>query len=304
MCFDISGFGKELQFIRKELNLTIEEASFLAGINEKTIYRIEHGKNKISRKTLDKLSIAYKKDLIPIYNKYVLNPQMFLSDLIFHAEESLYIDNIEGIETSISELEELRLNQFMSYDRLFIEYYKKLLEATYIDLKYSNRVDAINLLLDSIKFQITDFQIFNYKNFNYSPIEKRILMNLLTMEYDFYEDEICVEILHHLLTLSNYDRILYPKISLNLSTIYHKKGNYRKSLYFTEKGIMYCIKNKSLDVLPKLFFRKFSSELILEIGTYKESLNKAIFTAEINNQEFLKKRFTTSAEKFYGVKLD
>lgn len=103
------GLGKELQSIRKELNLTIEEASFLAGINEKTIYRIEHGINKVSSSTLDKLSIAYKKDLFALYNKYISNPKIKLSNMIHTAEKSLYIDNLKSIETCINQLTKLEL---------------------------------------------------------------------------------------------------------------------------------------------------------------------------------------------------
>lgn len=75
MDLDRDGLGKALKSIRNELGLSIEEASFLAGINEKTIYRIEHGKNKVSMNTLDKLSVVYKRDLFAVYNKYVMNAE-------------------------------------------------------------------------------------------------------------------------------------------------------------------------------------------------------------------------------------
>lgn len=68
--------GTTLKSIRKELGLTIEEASFLADIHEKTLYRIEHGKNNISMNTLvDKLSVAYRMDLFTVYNKYIMNSE-------------------------------------------------------------------------------------------------------------------------------------------------------------------------------------------------------------------------------------
>ena len=298
------GLGKELQSIRKELNLTIEEASFLAGINEKTIYRIEHGINKVSSSTLDKLSIAYKKDLFALYNKYISNPKIKLSNMIHTAEKSLYIDNLKSIETCINQLTKLELAQFTSYEKMFIKYYTKLLEATYVDLKYYDRLEAINLLINSIKSEINDFQIRNYKNFNYSPIEKRILMNISTMAYSFYEDKTYIGMLSYLITLLNNNNILYPKSVLNLATLYHKKGDYRKSFYLADKGITYCIENKCLDILPKFFFRKFTSELNLGLKNYEEMLKKAIFLAEINNQEYLKNIFITNAEKIYGVSIN
>jgi len=304
MCLDKHGLGRELQSIRKELNLTIEEASFLAGINEKTIYRIEHGINKVSSSTLDKLSIAYKKDLFTIYNKYISNPKIKLSNIIREAEKSIYIDNLENIKTCINQLTKLELNQFTSYEVVFIKYYIKLLEATYIDLKYYDRLKAVNLLINSIKSEINDFQIINYKNFNYSSIEKRILMNIATMAYSLYEDKTCIGLLSHIITLSNNDNILYPKSVLNLSTVYHKKGDFKKSFYLTDKGITYCIKNKCLYVLPKFFFRKFTSELNLGLKNYEETLRKAIFLAEINHQEYLKDIFITSAKNIYGVAID
>lgn len=126
-------------------------------------------------------------------------------------------------------------------------------------------------------------------------------MNLSSMAYSLYKDEILVEILNHLLTILHNDKILYPKLILNLSTICHSKSDYKKSLSLIDYGIEYSINNNNVNALPKLFFRKFSSELNLEISNYKNSLDKAILMAEINNQSFLKDRFIMSAEKYYGI---
>lgn len=304
MYLDKEGLGRELRSIRHELGLSIEESGFLAGINEKTIYRIEYGKNKISKKTLDKLSIVYKKDLFAVYNKYLKNPEVKLSNLLNKAEESFYVDDTENIKICINQLKKLPLHQFTSYKSMFIKHYIKLLEATYIDLQYCDRHKAVNLLVDSIKSEINDFNIINYKNFNYSPIEKRILMNILTMKYDFYQNKLCIEILSYLLTLLEDDALLYPKLILNLATLHNKRGNYKESLYLTNKGIEYCIQNKSLEILPKLFFRKFSSEIHLNIKGYEKTLRKAILMAEINNQDHLKEIFLNDAEKIYGVSVD
>src|SRR5690606_30308094 len=140
------------------------------------------------------------------------------SNMIHTAEKSLYIDNLKSIETCINQLTKLELAQFTSYEKMFIKYYTKLLEATYVDLKYYDRLEAINLLINSIKSEINDFQIRNYKNFNYSPIEKRILMNISTMAYSFYEDKTYIGMLSYLITLLNNNNILYPKSVLNLAT--------------------------------------------------------------------------------------
>lgn len=302
---DKYGLGKTLKSIRKELNLTIEEASFLAGVNEKTIYRIEHGINKVSRSTLDKLSITYKKDLFTIYNKYMSNPKIKLSNLIHNVEKYLYVDDLKNIKKCMDQLRELPLKQLTSYEEMFVKHYIKLLESTYIDLKYNDRLEAVNSLIDSIKTEIYGFEINNYNNFNYSPIEKRILMNISTMSHSFYKDEIYIELLSHLSKLSSNNKILYPKMLSNLATLYHRKGRYKKSFYIVNKGIDYCIKNNNLDILPKFFFRKFTSEVNLNMeNNYKETLKKAIFMAEINNQAYLKDIFVNNAEKIYEVDVD
>lgn len=234
MALDKIGFGKELQSIRKGLNLTIEEASFLAGVSEKTIYRIEHGINKISINTLDKLSVAYKKDLFAVYNKYVTNPEIKLLNLINRAEKSLYIDDLKNIEMCINELKKISLKQFTSYKKLFIKHYIKLLEATYVDLKYSDRSEAIKFLIDAIKSEIYDFNFINFKNFNYSPIEMRLLMNTSTWESQYRDDYLCIDILTFLLPFLEEDNFLYPKTLINLSTLHYIKGNYKK-YYFSYK---------------------------------------------------------------------
>ncbi|SDX13189.1 hypothetical protein [Tepidimicrobium xylanilyticum] len=173
-----------------------------------------------------------------------------------------------------------------------------------MDLKYHDRSEAIYLLIESIKSKIYAFQISNYKNFSYSPIEKRILINISTMAYSLYVDETYLNLLSHIRTLLYEDNILFPKSVINLATLYYIKGEYEKSLYFSDKGIEYCIKNKSLDILPKFFFRKFTSELNLGFKNYEETLRKAIFLAEINDQEYIKNIFIRNAEKYYGVTVD
>lgn len=301
---DLIEFGKELYYIRKELNLSIEEASFLAKVNEKTIYRIEHGKNKISTSTLDKLSCVYKRDLFYIYNKYLNNPKEVLNNLIIDSEKRLYVEDTLGIQININKLQELPLTNFTSYEKLYIKNYIKLLESTYIDVEYKNRKKAINVLLDFIKSEIYGFKLSNYKNFNYRSIEIRILMNLSAMGHNFYQNEISFEILSYLLGISHRDDIIYPNLILNLSTIYHNKKNHDKSLDLIDYGIQYSIYNDSKDILSKLFFRKFTSELNLGIDNYKDSLNKAILLAEINDQKYLKNIFINSAERFYNVSYD
>lgn len=74
---------------------------------------------------------------------------------------------------------------------------------------------------------------------------------------------------------------------------------YRKSLNLVEDGIQHCIYGNNKDILSKLFFRKFTSELNLGIDNYKNSLNKAILFAEINNHEYLKNIFINSAKEFF-----
>ena len=301
MKFDLFEFGKEMHSIRKNLSLSIEEASFLADISERTISRIENGKNKISKSTLDKLSCAYKRDLFSIYNKYQYNPKLKLNNLIIDTERKLSVEDSLGIKTNINELEKLPLDLFTAYEELYIKYYIKLLESTYIDIQDNDRQEAISTLLNFIKSQFYGFEMKNHKNFNYSPIEIRVLMNLSSMDYNLYKDETSFEILSHLLSLSNVDNFIYPKLILNLSTIYHNKKSYYKSLELVEYGINYCINNENKEILSKMFFRKFSSELNLGMNNYKDSLNKAILLAEINNNEYLKKIFITSARKIYNV---
>ena len=243
-------------------------------------------------------------DLFYIYNKHLQNPKNIFNNLVIDSEKKLDIEDSSGIQTNINTIKELPLNDFNSYEKLYIKNYMTLLESTYIDVEYNDRREAINVLLKFLKSQIYGFKVNNYKNFNYSPIEERILMNLSAMGYNLYKNETSFEISSHLLDISHRDDIVYPKLFLNLSTIYHYKSNYKKSLDLSQEGIQYCLKNSNKDILSKLFFRKFTSELNLGIDNYKNSLNKAILLAEINNNDYLENIFINSAEKFYNVSYD
>lgn len=301
MDFNLIGFGKDLYHIRKDLKLSLEEASFLAQISEKTISRVEYGKNKISMSTLDKLSCAYKRDLFNIYNKHLEDPKKIFDNLIIDSEKKLNIEDASGIQININKLQKLPSKIFTSYEQLYIKNYIKLLEATYIDVEYKDRKKSINLLLKFIKSQIYGFNVKNYKDFNFSPMEIRILMNLSTMGYKSYKSENLFEILCYLLSISPKDNSIYPSLILNLSTIYHNKNNYKESLNLVEYGIEYSIYNNTQDTLPQLFFRKFTCELNLGIKNYRNSLSKAILLAEINNNDYLKNIFIKNAEKIYSV---
>lgn len=303
MEINIVAFGNKLKSIRNELNLTIEEVSFSANINEKTVYRIENGKNKVTNSTLEKLSIVYKRDLIEMYNQLFKNHKEILNVIIHRSEKALYNDDTVGIHKEINELKGLPMKYFSSYEEMFIKYYIKLLEAAYVDLENTNRFESVKLLTKTIKNQIYNFELVNYKNFNFSPIEARILMNLSIMAYNLYKSELSLEILTFILPSLNCDRIIYPKLILNLSTIYHIKEDFGKSLSLVNEGIEFCINNRNFEALSKLFFRKFTSELKLGISNYKDSLQKAIFLAEMSKQDSNKNKFKESAKKIYGVEI-
>lgn len=304
MNFDAIGFGKELYNIRNTMNLTIEETGFLSDVNEKTIYRLENGKNKASRNTLNQLSKVYKKDLFSLLYKHMDNPMDKWNKIVETTENQLYIDDMDGISYGIEELRKLPLNEFNLFDEINIMHYIGILESTYFDIKEKSRSLSIERLEHSLKFNIPYFNLVNYKNYNYSPMEIRLIMNLATLKYYMTKNNFYRDILSHLLSLDLNDVVITPKIILNLASMYQENYEYNKVLSLVNYGITYCIKNQNLQALPKLYFRKFVGELNLDFKCYMESLNKAIFTAEINNQEFLKQQFISSAYRYYNIKLD
>lgn len=301
MSLDKLSLGKELRDLRENLNITIEEVSFLADINEKTIYRIEYGKNNITKNTLDKLSKAYKIDLLPIYNKYIKNPKVILNNLVLNSKNILNIDDMNALEINIEYLKSLNLKEYNSYEVHFIKHYIILLTSTVIDVKYNDREKAVKQLMYSIKSEIHDFKIDSYKDFNYSPIEKRLLMNLGVLSNKFYNNKKSIDMLEYLLPLVKNHKDLYPKLAFNLSSIYQTKDEYTNSLNFITKGIDYSISNKNFDSLSKLFFRKFSAEINLNIDSYKDSLRRAVFMEEINKQDYIKNVILKVSKDFYSV---
>lgn len=70
---------------------------------------------------------------------------------------------------------------------------------------------------------------------------------------------------------------------------------------FITKGIDYSISNKNFDSLSKLFFRKFSAEINLNIDSYKDSLRRAVFMEEINKQDYIKNVILKVSKDFYSV---
>ena len=232
------------------------------------------------------------------------NPMDKWNKIVETTENQLYIDDMDGISYKIEELRKLPLNEFNLFEEINIIHYIGLLESTYFDIKEKSRFSSIERLEQSLKFNIPYFDLVNYKNHNYSPMEIRLIMNLATLKYYMTKNNSYRDILYHLLSLDLNDVVITPKIILNLASMYQEIYEYNKVLSLVNYGITYCITNQNLQALPKLYFRKFVSELNLDFKCYMESLNKAIFTAEINNQEFLKQQFISSAYRYYNIELD
>lgn len=304
MSYNLIEFGKELRRRRKLLRLTQLELSNLSDIHVDTIRKIEQGKVLPAQLTLDLLSNIIKEDLNSILLKYrICDYDSFIS-LRNRIEAKFDRDDYNTLDT---ELEELK----MYLDKINNEYlYKQLIqlilliESVILNKRHNQPEEAFQKLTDAINVTIPRFNLERYNKYVYNDMEIRIFMNIALLLNKLGNESSSLNFLNFSIENINDNSSMIPKISYNLSYTYHRLQNHHEALKYAEKGISYCINNRNFNGLNLLYFRKGIAEFHLNIDTFMNSLNKAIYQSELLGQANVKKMIINNCKDMYGIELE
>ncbi len=303
--YDLEAFGNELRDIRKSLRLTQKDIADQAFINIDTLRRIENGKVVPKQETLDLMSVILKRDLNEVLLKYRLKDYSAFCTIKNSIESKL-----EGGEFEMLKKETEKLKKIIQEGKMSL-YYTQLLKQllflveSIIEKTVNNDDEkALQKLIQAMKITIPNFSLSNYTSFVYSSMEIRVLMNIALIIEKKESPEKSTKMFLFCLESLEQDNIEEKiKVYYNLSYSFHLLSDYDKELYYADLGIKTCVKNKTLNGLGLLYFRKGIAECLLKKENYMDSLLKAIHIFEILDHDKLKRMAIENCRIYYNIDL-
>lgn len=303
--YDLEAFGNELRDIRKSLRLTQKNIADQTLISIDTLRRIENGKVLPKQETLDLMSVILKRDLNEVLLKYRLKDYSAFNKIKTSIESILEGGEFDRLKKEAEKLQKIIQEGKMSlyYTQLLKQLFL-LVEAIIEKTVNNNYEKALEKLIQAMRITIPNFSLSNYASFVYSSMEIRILMNIAIIIEKIESPEKSIKKFLFCLESLEQDNIEErAKIYYNLSYSFHLISDYDKELYYADLGIKTCVKNKSLNGLGLLYFRKGIAEYHLKKENYTDSLLKAIHLFEISGHERLKQMALENCRKFYNIEL-
>lgn len=302
--YNLDLFGKKMEQIRKNLNLTQKKICELAGIDSVTIRRIENGKVVPKLDTLEILSPIYKQDLINLLLKYRFDDYLTFYEIKNRLEFKLDSVEFNTLHNEFKELNILLLSTKNNYYKVII---KQLILFTEAILLYKNNSDmdnkALNMLIESLKMTTPRFDLNDYNSFVYSSMEIRILMNIAFILNRLNLKEKYLEIMEFCFQSTDINDEIYPKLCHNLAGVYRRNKDFEKALKFSNIGIRVCQEVRNLNGLNLLYYGKGIAEFHLKKSEYIQSLNVSITLCEALGQNKLKDEIIENCREIFGIDL-
>lgn len=302
MIYNLDLFGKKLEEIRKNLNLTQKEISESTYINVVTIRRIEKGKVIPKFDTLEVLSPVYKEDLASLLLKYRFDDYSAFYELKNRIESKLDDGKFHTLHSELKEL-----NFLLSFTKN--PYYKNLIAQLILLTEAitlyedNNNKKALNKLIKSIRITTPTFILDKYDSYVYSSMEIRILMNITFVLNKLNHKKKYIEILEFCINAVDTDDEIYPKLCCNLAGAYTRNEDFVKAFEFSTMGIKSCQKNRNLNGLAFLYYGKGVAEYRLNKEGYMESFKNSIYLCKAIGQDTLKDTIINNCKEVFGIDL-
>lgn len=301
MFYNLSLFGKRLEEIRKNLNITQKEISRLTGIDAVTIRRIEYGKVVPKLDTLEILSPIFKEDLISLLIQYRIDDYSVFYEIKNRIESKLDDGEFHTLNTEFEELNALLSSTKNPYYKNLISQLILLTEAVILYRNNNNDI-SLNKLVEAIRITTSNFNLDDYKEFVYSSMETRILMNMGFIFNKLNHNEKYVEIMEFCMDSVDSNDEIYPKLCHNLAGVYSRNKDFKKALKYYNMGIRSCQESRNFNGLSLLYYGKGSAEYRLDKEAHIDSLKTSIYLCKALGQNILENTITNNCEKFFGIK--
>nr|PZN08476.1 MAG: transcriptional regulator [Caldicoprobacter oshimai] len=246
-----------------------------------------------------------KRDLNEVLLKYRLKDYSTFCKIKNSIESKLEGGEFDKLKKEVEKLKKIVQEGKMSlYYTQLLKQLLFLVESIIEKTVNDDYKKALEKLIEAMKITVPDFSLSNYTSFVYSSMEIRILMNIALIIEKKESPEKCIKMFLFCLESLEQDNIEERvRIYYNLSYSFHLLSDYNKELYYADLGIKTCVKNRTLNGLGLLYFRKGIAEYHLKKENYIDSLLKAIHLFEILGHEKLKQMAIENCRKFYNIEL-
>lgn len=300
--YNLDLFASQIIKIRKNLNLSQEEASNLAKINKRTLRRIENGECIPKLETLNALMPVYYVDLINLFNDSISSGKNIYDNLIKEVDLILSKDDYSHLESKISEMDDLLEIIKNEYYKTLIIQLKSFCEGILSSLEGTFK-DSLDLYIYSISLTKTNFSLDTYKNYTYNLFELRILSNLAKNLFFLDNADLYVEILEFCKDNCIQVNEDYIRITYTLANAYTRTQRYNDSLNAYNEAITHAKKLMIYTELPVLFYGKGSVEYLLGLE-YLDSFKSSLNFIDLVGNEKLKSIIIEKLTSFYDIDLD
>lgn len=312
--YNMKEFGEVVRSIRRSLRLTQQDVRDRVGISENTLLKLEKGQVIPKYETLELLSLAYKIDIMALFQKHRYDSS--LETLMIRVDEAI-------ISNQPSELEKCQAN-YLQY--LETGNHRDLINASDLSLlecfltnaiKYYRRNlkdfqirEMIQDLRETLKKVNPELQWHQLKRGRYNLWEIRLLTLLALLEGNLEHYDVSINILETI-----YDRfkslrhqvVREQKVFLialfNLSYHYHVTDQFEKALTIAEEGIDYARETSDINLMHGLYYRKGIALYLLHQPGYDEALRNAVTILEIMEKKEMADLYRNITLENYGIRI-
>lgn len=288
--------GRYIDNIRKLRGLTIEELANDTNITYNTILNLINNKTEPKISTILTLSNYFDIDLLKLGTSFYNSENNIISQM----DNLVYLNDMEGLEALLDKHSDIDHNLPLSK----IDFYNKHMTFYYSVLerrKYSNTATTIALCSDILRYYDLIDRDTIIPN-NIINIDARLFLSL-SMALIRVQDLKRSETILLRLSKITKDPLIHTKVYDTLSILYFIKGDYKKLLEASDKGIELCKKHKITTTLSSLYFWKTTAEFELESSEVRHTLNNFLIFSNFYDSENRRIKLMSDISKRYNIDL-
>lgn len=287
-------FGELLEQLRISNKMTQQQAA--DGVCTIRQYsRLEKGESNPRIDVLYGLSNKFHTNLYEFYNIHFCHESFEAYQCISDFNEIISLNDLKSLKKIIQQMHSLQ--EFETGENFQTLCYAESLQLFFIDEDYIKAIEQCYRGLGIASYQ--ELLKANKKPKVYSKIELCLLNSIgcnfgALSEFDKADTIflILIESIDYQMEFlpfsakynTKFNQRFYENTIYNLSTSYLRNNELEKAIFYTEKGIAYCVKENNMRFLPELYDLK--SSILIELNKKveaKECMENALTLYKISN---------------------
>lgn len=312
--YNMTEFGRVVRSIRKSLGLTQMNVRERVGISENTMMKLEKGLVIPKYDTLELLSLAFKVDLMAIFQKYRYDAG--LDTIMAKADEAILTNQQKTLEECCELYYEYvqtgshrdlintaDLDLLECFLTTAVKYYDR-------DLRDLQRQELIEVIRHCLIKANPDLKWHRLKQASLNLWEVRLLILLALLEGNLEHYDTSVHILESIFHkfksfrgLLITERRVFLIALFNLSYHYHLTDQCEKAIEVAEEGIAYSRETLDYSLLHGLYYRRGIAQFCLGKEGYLDSLRYAVALLEIHGKKEMADLYRTVTKEQYHIQI-